>query len=377
MNAKAIATGLLAASMLHGLANAQELVIGQVATLDNPRSAVGAQLRRGALLYFGAVNRAGGVHGKTLTLVSKNRSESEPEDAIRKTRELLAEAKPIALLNLMGTGAMESLVKERLLESEGVPVVGIRTGATSLHQPVHPWLFHTRANYRAEVRKIVRHFATISATRIALVHESSPFGNEIQRLAEEEMRSLGLSFVARSAVDTVKPDYGVAVAPLAGGKTDSVLVAMNSNATADFYKALRSRGVSAHVIALSIADGTQVIKRIGAKDAHGLGIAQVTPDPTSRVTGLSRDYQAVVKAANAPESDLNQASFEGFIAAKVLVEALKRAGPDPTRARLRQALEGIALLDLGGVAIKFSGASHSGSEFVDIAILSREGKMLR
>jgi branched-chain amino acid transport system substrate-binding protein len=376
MSPKGLAAAALACA-LHGGCGAQELVIGQVATLDNPRSAVGNQLRRGALLCFEAVNRAGGVHGKSLTLVSKSRSDNDTEEALRKTRELLAEAKPVALLNLMGTGAMEALVKDKLLEREGIPVVGIRTGATSLHQPVHPWLFHTRANYGAEVRKIVRHFATISATRIALVHESSPFGGEIQRLAEEEMRALGLAFVARAAIDTAKPDHAAAIGPLAAARTDAILVAMNSNATADFYKTLRSKGISAHVIALSIADGTQVVKRIGVHDAHGLGIAQVTPDPTSRTTGISREFQNVVKAANGPESDLNQASFEGFIAAKVLVEGLKRAGPDPTRARVRQALEGIPLLDLGGMAIKLSGASHSGSQFVDIAILSREGKMLR
>jgi branched-chain amino acid transport system substrate-binding protein len=351
-----------------------ELVIGQVAQLAEPQS-VGNQLRRGALLHLNAVNRDGGVHGQALKLVARNRG-TDAADSLRQTHTLLAEARPVALLNLMGTGSMDALLRERVLEAEGVPVVGIRTGAVSLHEPVHPWLFHTRASYRAEIAKVLRHFTTLGVERVALVNEASAFGQEVQRHAEAE-RPGRQGFVTRQALDVAKPDVAAAVGAIARSSAQAVLLALPSPLTADLYAVLRGRGLSAHVIALSTTDATQVVRRIGVARAHGLGIAQVTPDPSTAAVPVSREFQRMLKAAQAPAEDWNQAGLEGYIAARVLVEGLRRAGPQPTRAALRQALETLSAFDLGGYVIELSRASHSGSRFVDIAILDRQGRLLR
>ena len=351
-----------------------ELVIGQVAQMADPQ-AVGNQLKRGALLWLNAVNREGGVHGQVLKLVSRSRG-PDTADTLKQTRNLLAEAKPIALMNMVGTGSMDALLRERVLETDGVPVVGIRTGALALHDPVHPLLFHTRANYRAEIAKALRHFRTLGVERVALVHEASAFGQEVQRHAEAE-RPGREGFAVRHALDLAKPDHAGAVEAMARASVQAVLLGTPSPLTADFYQTLRGRGLSAHVIALSTSDATQVVKRIGVARAHGLGLAQVTPDPTTSAVPVSREFQRALKAAQAPAEDWNQAGLEGYIAARVLVEGLRRAGPQPTRASLRTALEQLSAFDLGGYVIELSRTSHSGSRFVDIAILDRAGRLLR
>jgi branched-chain amino acid transport system substrate-binding protein len=371
---RALLAGGAALAAGAGRAAAAELVIGQVAQLTEPQ-AVGNQLRRGALLHFSAVNRDGGVHGQALKLVARSRG-AEAADSLKQTRHLLAEARPIALMNLMGTGSMDALLRERVLEAEGVPVVGIRTGAVSLHEPVHPWLFHTRASYRAEIAKVLRHFTTLGVERVALVNEASAFGQEVQRHAEAE-RPGRQGFVTRQALDVARPDVPAAVDAIARSSAQAVLLAMPSPLTSDVYAAMRGRGLSAHVIALSTTDATQVVKRIGVARAHGLGIAQVTPDPSTAAVPVSREFQRMLKAAQAPAEDWNQAGLEGYIAARVLVEGLRRAGPQPTRAGLRQALETLSAFDLGGYVIELTRASHSGSRFVDIAILDRQGRLLR
>jgi branched-chain amino acid transport system substrate-binding protein len=371
---RALLAGGAALAAGAGRAAAAELVIGQVAQLAEPQ-AVGNQLRRGALLHFSAVNRDGGVHGQALKLVARSRG-ADAADSLKQTRHLLAEARPIALMNLMGTGSMDALLRERVLEAEGVPVVGIRTGAVSLHEPVHPWLFHTRASYRAEIAKVLRHFTTLGVERVALVNEASAFGQEVQRHAEAE-RPGRQGFVTRQALDVARPDVPAAVDAIARSSAQAVLLAMPSPLTSDVYAAMRGRGLSAHVIALSTTDATQVVKRIGVARAHGLGIAQVTPDPSTAAVPVSREFQRMLKAAQAPAEDWNQAGLEGYIAARVLVEGLRRAGPQPTRAGLRQALETLSAFDLGGYVIELTRASHSGSRFVDIAILDRQGRLLR
>lgn len=363
-----------AALVVPAVAPAQDIVIGQVAQLGPTQ--VGAQLRRGAEICFEAVNRTGGVHGRKLRLVARPR-DANPADALVKTRALLSQEKPVALLNLMGTSYMEALVREKVLEEEKMPVVGIRTGAVSLHRPVNPWLFHTRASYAAEVDKVLRYFATIGVKRVALVHESSPFGKEVQGHLDALLAGTGLQLATRATIDAQATVASPAVEPVVKVQPEAVIIAASSFATADFYKAVRQKGLTAHVVALSTADGGQVVQRIGAEAAHGLGVVQVVPNPAVRTTRIAREFQDALSGINAPAQDLNQGALEGYLAAKVLVEGLRRAGPEPTGARVRAALEGIRHLDLGEYAVSFSASNHSGSQFVDIAILSRGGKMLR
>jgi len=373
MNLRAACVSVL--MTLSARAMGADIVVGQVAQIGDS-NLVGAQLKRGAEICFAAVNRSGGIQGRPLRLVARNR-ESSDADALSKTRALLDEVKPVAMLNLVGTSAMDALVKNKLFDSAQVPVVGIRSGASSLHAPTHPWLFHTRANYAAEVGKVLRHFATIGVKRVAFVHESSPFGREVSRHVDALMPMVGLTLAARATLEPSAVAGASAVDPIVKAQPEAVLIAASSFATADFYKGVRAKGSSAHVIALSTTDGAQVVQRIGAAAAHGLGIAQVVPDPATRTTKIAREFQEEMKASGARPQDMNQGVLEGFIAAKVLVEGLRRAGPDTSGPRLRTALEGVRNHDVGGFIVSFSPASHSGSQFVDIAILNRDGKMLR
>lgn len=355
-------------------ASDDDLVVGQVAQLADP-NAVGNHLRRGCQWLLDAVNRQGGIHGRRVVLVARHRG-PQPADTLRETRALLAQSQPIALLNLMGTGSMETLKRDGLLQREGIPVVGIRSGAISLHTPVHPWLFHTRASYRIEVRRALQHFRTIGARRVAVVREESAYGQELKRLVDEEITN-DMTATWPAPLDVSAPDTSSAARAVAALMAEAVLIGAPSPLTADFYAALRSRHVAAHVTALSTTDAIEVVKRLGPARAHGLAIVQVVPDPSSPASGLSREFRALVGQARAAPQEVTQAALEGYIATRVLVEGLRRAGPRPTRASLRRSLEGLDLLDLGGFAVGFAPDSHSGSRFADIGVLDVKGRLRR
>lgn len=352
-----------------------QIVIGQVASLGNPDTA-GPHIRTGLQTYFDAVNRAGGVHGATLKFVAKDRG-LKPGDSAAKTRELLAEAEPLVLAGLMGTGSMEELVKSRILDEAGIPVVGIRTGAVSLHEPVNPYLFHTRTNYHGEVQKIVTQLATIGLNRIAVFHEASPFGREGLTLVRGEIQQhASMRLIREGTYAANTSDVDDAVRSIMGSSPQGVIVIANSNAAADFYKAFRLGGGKAQVIALSVADGAEVVKRIGEKHARGLIVAQVVPDPHNAIP-LIRELHANIKKFAPPGTPVNQAVVEGYLAAKTVVEALRIAGPNPTRRKLRSALESMKEFDAGGVIIGFSPKNHTGSKYVELAIVLASGKLMR
>jgi branched-chain amino acid transport system substrate-binding protein len=352
---------------------AGDLVIGQVAQLKEPAS-IGNQLRAGIQLYLDAVNATGGVHGNRLVLVARSRG-ADGADSVAKTRELLQESRPIALTGFVGTTPMEALVEEKVLDKAGVPLVGVRTGSPALHSPVQPFIFHTRASYAQELEKIARHLATIGHRKVAVFHEKSVFGLEGNALARNYLKARQLQLVGSASYDVNSTDVKVAVAEIARLQPDAVIAVANSPATAEFYKQLRAVDSRAFVVALSTTDGAVVAKRIG-KQAQGLAIAQVIPDGNSKTSLLAREMQEHQRRF-APEGEINQGVAEGYVMARVLVEGLRRAGPSPTPARLKLALEGLRQLDLGGFRVSFSQASHSGSSFVDIAVMNHDGRMLR
>ncbi|WP_334187592.1 ABC transporter substrate-binding protein [Noviherbaspirillum sp.] len=356
-------------------ASAAEIVIGQVASLGNPDSA-GPHIRIGLKAYFDAINATGGVHGATLKFVSKDRG-ANVADSVSKTRELLAESQPTVLTGFMGTGSMELIIKSKLLEEADIPVVGIRTGDLSLHEPVNPYLFHTRANYLGEIEKIVTQLATIGLKNVAVFSEKSPFGNETLALIQGAIKkdsSMKLIHHATYAANTV--DVNAAAKSISDVKPQGVIVVANSAAAAEFYKTFREQGGKAQVIALSVADGVEVVKRIGEKTARGLIVTQVVPDPNTALP-LVRELKMNLAKYAPSGTPLNLAVVEGYVMAKTVVQALRLAGPNPSRRKVRIALESMKEFDAGGVIIGYSPKNHTGSKYVELAIVLASGKLMR
>ena len=97
-------------------------------------------------------------------------------------------------------------------------------------------------------------------------------------------------------------------------------------------------------------------------------MSQVVPSYFKRSVAVVKEYQAATEAAFGTK-DFSYTSLESYIAAKVLVEGLRRAGPNPTREKLLTALDSISNYDVGGYLVSFSPTNHNGSHFVSLSIL--------
>ena len=104
-------------------------------------------------------------------------------------------------------------------------------------------------------------------------------------------------------------------------------------------------------------------------DALGLGLVFGEPHPGHFGVGVGH--------AGDELDDVSPAMLEGFAAAKVLVEGLRRAAPRITRASLHQALDTLGRYDLGGLALAYTPARHSGLEYADLSIVAANGKFRR
>ena len=366
----------LSFAVLTTAACAATIVIGQVAPYSGPLAPTGSHVGAGAQLYFERINATGGIHGAKIRLVTKDDGYKVAE-TVKLTRELLKQANPIALVGLVGTGNVGALVKDGVLADADIPVVGIRSGALSLVSPVVPQLFHTRASYSAEVEKIAQQLATTGVKRVAVLYQDDPFGLDGLAGAEKSISRYSLQLVVKAAYEKNTTKVDAAVKAITAAQPQAVIMVSNTAASAEFVKQSRAAGNDAQLLALSVTDGPQLVQRIGKEAAHGLGLVQVVPDPASRALAITRELQDDYKKFAPKGIDLNHTLLEGYLAGKVLAEGLRRAGPNPTRKRLREALEAMRDYDAGGLLIRFSPSSHSGSEFLDITILNREGRILR
>jgi len=143
---------------------------------------------------------------------------------------------------------------------------------------------------------------------------------------------------------------------------------------ADGIKALRAAGSAAQVVTLSNNASAGFIKALGDA-SRGVIVTQVFPYEKSFSYGIVKEALELAKAKGLNE--ISPAILEGYAAAKVLVEALRRASPNPTRQKLLAALESLQKFDLGGLEISYSPDDHTGLDFADLSIIGNDGKFKR
>lgn len=172
--------------------------------------------------------------------------------------------------------------------------------------------------------------------------------------------------------DREKPDYAAIVKELTGKQAQAVLWIGSSVAVSGGVKALREAGSAAQVVTVSNNASGGFIKQLG-EHARGVVVTQVFPSERALGFAINREALSMLKDKNA----LTPQVMEGFASAKVLVEALRRAGPKPTREKIVDALNGLQRYDLGGLELGFSPTDHTGLDYVELSIIGRDGKFHR
>lgn len=363
------------ATLLPGVAVA-DIVIAQVAPFSGPLAPTGNNMKAGAQLCFDAVNAAGGINGEKIRLIATDDGYKTSE-TVRLVQEMTREHHPVAFFGIVGTGNVEGLIKGNILARAGIPLVAARTGATSVSTPVHPWLFLTRASYAQEIRKTVEQFVPLGYRRVAVFYQNDPFGLDGLKGLENALQQSGGELVAKGSYEKNTVQVENAVKTIAGASPQLVVMVSNTAASSEFVKQFRATGNHAQLSTISVTDGGQVIQKIGVDTARGLAISQVVPDPANMSVLLIREIQERLKKYPQGNVTLNHTLVEGYLGAKVLVEALRLAGPKPTAKKFRDTLEGIGQFDAGGLNIGFSPNNHRGSAYTDITIIGRNGKLLR
>ncbi len=325
----------------------------------------------GAKLYFDAVNARGGVNGQKIELVSVD-DKFDPKVTVEVSRKLITEQKVLALFLNRGTPHSQALLP--MLAEFKVPLVGPSTGAMVLHEPVNPWVFNVRATYQREAAKAIEHLASIGMTRIALLETDDSFGADSAAGALKGFATVKQTPVLQEKFPRDKPDFTDLAARVVKSNAQAVMVIGSAGNAANGMKAIREAGSRAQLVTLSNNASEGFIKLLG-EHARGVIVTQVFPNERSVAFPLIKEAQDLARAKGL--EGVSPAMMEGFAAAKVVTEGLRRAGPNPTPAGLRDALEGMRNHDIGGLQISYSATDHTGLDFSDLSIVNASGKFMR
>ena len=353
-----------------GHATAQ-ILIGQTAGFTGPVAAGVKETTDGAKLYLDAVNARGGVNGQKIELLSLD-DKFDPKTAGENARKLVEEQNVTALFLSRGTPQTEAIMP--VLEKNGIALVAPSTGAMVLHQPVNKYIFNVRATYQREAEKAITHLNTLGITRIGVLHTNDSFGADGLAGTQKGFAAAKLTPIFIEQFDRAKPDYSAIAPKVAQLNTQALIFIGSGGAVVDGIKAIRAAGSSAQVVTLSNNASAGFAKSLGSH-ARGVIVTQVFPYERSIAFPIVKE--ALEMGRKKGLAEVSPAMLEGFSGAKVLVEALRRAGKNPSRERVLAALEGIRKLDIGGLEISYGPDDHTGLDFADLSIIGSDGKFKR
>jgi branched-chain amino acid transport system substrate-binding protein len=341
-----------------------------------PERGVRAGHENGHQRLFSSAQRCRcGIHGRRLELRALDDG-YETERAVANTRTLINQEKVFALLASYGSSPTTAAMNE-VFGVAKVPLVGAISGAESIRQsprdnPKNRYMFNVRASYANETEAIVNQLVSLGFSNIAVFYQNDGFGKSGLDGVVAALRKHNQAPVAVATVERNSADVSQAVQTIAPVNPQAVIMVTLYKPTAAFVRAMRKIGQKPQFMTLSPVGADLLVQELG-DEARGIGISQVMPYPWNDTTPLVREYQKLL----GQNGKFSYYGVEAYAMAKVLVDAIRKAGKDLSREKLLTSLEGMQNHDLGGYRISYSANDRFGSRFVDLTVIGNSGRVLR
>ena len=356
------------------VAQAQEtsLKLCQSTALTGPLGDLGTAMHQGAQAAFAAANTRGGVNGRKIELVTLDDGYEIPR-SLANFEKFLADPTCFALFNCMGT-PMVGAMMPKVIET-GIPFFAPFTGGQVSHVAGARNVFNVRASYADEAEKAVEHLATLGIKRIAVAWQNNAFGKEVLAGVQRAVAAAKLPPPQAATVENDASDAQATARTLSDANPEAVIVGLAGKPALEFAKAFHPLRSGVTMYALSVLGTSANIKALG-NNARGMAVSQVVPLPNNVAVPIVRDFQQAWKAAGAT-AEPSHLALEGYINARVFLEALQRAGRNPTRAAFIDATWTLRKLDLGGFDINATAPENSASHFVELTLVGPGGRFIR
>ena len=359
---------LFLCSALATVAGATDITIGQSTPLTGANADLGKDIRNGALAYFEKVNAAGGVNGNKIKLVTLD-DKNDTKLAAENTKRLLGENNAVALFGYASSTL--SIPAMPLVKESRVPFFAPFTGADTIRKQ-NDFVYTIRATYADEIEKIINFWGSLGSTRVTVLHYDDAVGKQNFETVAKTLQKFNkqpTSIAIKRNADL--PDDIVKV--IAASDPQIILVTTLYAPAAQMVTKLRAANLPYLVTSLSFVGASQLAKALGP-DAAGITVALTVPTAKSLNVPVVKECVEGWTASGQKET-MSVTAIESCIAAKVLVEGIRKAGKVVTRETLQKSLSAMGRVDVGGHVVEFKPGFHHGGKFVDIAVILANGEL--
>lgn len=355
-----------------------EVVWGSSLALQGHAGYLGRETLHGAMCYLNHVNAHGGVHGRTIRLITRDDS-YDPPQCLDNTQRFLIEDQVFGLFGYVGTPTTVRILP--LIEETGVPLLGMFTGANALRDPFNPYLINVRASYYQETDAVVAHLVQdLGLSRIAVFYQYDTFGFDGLTGTELALKRFGLEPVARGSYIRGTQDVHESFERIATSGAEAVVMIGTSKPCANFIQSSLELGYDPIFYMVSFVGAKELARHLLQIDTSKARVvmSQVVPPPVGHDGTIAESAEEFVRLLQKyfPGEDPDFVSFEGYINAKVMVEGLRRAGRALNREIFFRAIASLTDFSLGSdVRLTFGPDDHQGMDKVYFTCF-RDGRFL-
>ncbi|PWB57953.1 MAG: hypothetical protein C3F18_03340 [Nitrosomonadales bacterium] len=351
---------------------ARDIVIAQSIDISGPLGYIGQDYLAGARVYFDHVNANGGINGRKIFHQVMDNAGS-PEKSARINAQFLASGQKIdAFFGYFGEGSLESLLGSPAFRASGIPLLAPLSGGEAGENDRN--VFFIRPGFDGEAVKLAGPMLSAGLTRVAVVYAASNDGKSALKAVEAMLAGRNMKLTGKFPVMADGGGLDTAIKSAFAARPQAIILALDTLPAAQFVKIYRRLDGGAFMLGLSRIDHKTLFDIAGKDLAAGVMIAQVVPHPGDWKVPVVMEHRKIMEIyRDEPPSHL---TLEGFIAAKMLVSAMKKLGKDFTPMQLSDALRASRSMDIGGYYLDFSPSRNRGSSYVDINAISRNGRLL-
>ncbi len=341
------------------------ILLGQSLPLTGPGSSLAKPFHQGAKMYFDRVNAAGGIHGRQIELVTLD-DEGYAATTAANTQKLLGQG-VFSLFGFYGSPQVTTVYP--FIKNSETVLFAPMAAADEFRGPQYPNVYLLRPGYSEEAAAVAKHAETLGARKFFILYAGDSESQAALDSATRVFTSLGVNLLGKDTLGSA--GLAATVDKVLAARPESVLLISDSVAAAPAVRALRAKGFRGAIYGFSNTGESLLAEQLGPAGA-GVVVVRAVPKSDGNRVAVVRELQE--DAAGAKLGKPNVYMLEGYIAARVYAEALRRVGKDPTRAKLRKAIDGLNEVNIGGFRVHFT-EDRVGSRLVELSLIDSQGRV--
>jgi ABC-type branched-subunit amino acid transport system substrate-binding protein len=348
---------------------ADAITFGQAAVLEGPASALGLGMQKGLNAAFNEINAKGGVQGRKIKLISVNDG-YEPDRTIAATKKLIEDDKVFALIGAVGTPT--SAAAQPIATAAKVPFMGAFTGAGFLRNAKLENVINVRASYDAETEAWVKHLTEdLKISKIGIFYQDDAFGRAGLSGFKKAMDKRNIAIAAEATYERNTVAVKTGVLAMRQAAPEAIVIVGAYKPVAEFIKLSKKIGLNPVFVNISFVGANALARELGP-EGKGVIVSQVVPFPADASLKVVADYHAALKASD-PKAEPEFVSLEGYLAGRLAIAALEKAGKDVTREGMLKAIKDTGKFDIGGLMMTFGPDDNEGLDKVWMTIIEADG----